>query len=412
MSGSSRSRQKRKLEPISIEELAGTTGMSGFCTFLTRDNSVGVPALDQLDPVPESSAPIEEPSAPDSGAADIGGPGLPAPESKVLGIQSGAPEISAAVSSAADLGAPPSEVELEIAAFHYSNALPKGAPVSATVEATAPVFRRRPRIREAATVHEGHSLAEQAVYEAMYRSGRPYQGETRILTIGLRTLAEISRMAYSNCKANVRSLVSKLALDERPGFSYTEGRTYLIYGLDEILRRRKAAGLTHVVRTRGVAFVDPQTGVPLPVRYTDPEDAPVSTAPNTVSGVISRFAVLETTQSSAPEQIADVLRRYLPEADLAAATDLWRRCRENAADAQVQEVAHFIELKAGKPGLRMPLGFLLSAVPRCFQADALSEYRRHSATARERQFASELLASPDADEEQRQWAKDLLADTP
>ena len=49
MSGSTRSRQKRKLEPISIEELAGTTGMSGFCTFLTRDTSVAVPALDRLE---------------------------------------------------------------------------------------------------------------------------------------------------------------------------------------------------------------------------------------------------------------------------------------------------------------------------------------------------------------------------
>ena len=123
-------------------------------------------------------------------------------------------------------------------------------------------------------------------------------------------------------------------------------------------------------------------------------------------------AALETTQSSAPEQIAEILRRYLPEVDLAAASDLWRRCRENAADAQVQEVAHFIELKAGKPGLRMPLGFLLSAVPKCFQGQVLSEYRQHSATARERQFASELLASPDADEEQRQWAQKLLSHTP
>src|SRR3954451_18508592 len=59
----SRSRQKRKLEPISIEELAGTTGMSGFCSFLTRDTSVqvAVPALDQM-----------ESGAPDNGGPDIG----------------------------------------------------------------------------------------------------------------------------------------------------------------------------------------------------------------------------------------------------------------------------------------------------------------------------------------------------
>ena len=80
------------------------------------------------------------------------------------------------------------------------------------------------------TVQDGHSLAEQAVYDAMYREGKPYKGDARILTIGLRTLAELSRMAYSNCKANVRSLVAKLALEELPGFSYTDGRTYIIHG--------------------------------------------------------------------------------------------------------------------------------------------------------------------------------------
>jgi hypothetical protein len=139
---------------------------------------------------------------------------------------------------------------------------------SSAVETTAPEtmdfrYRRRPRIREAVTVQDGHSLAEQAVYDAMCREGKPYRSDARILTIGLRTLAEISHMAYSNCKANVRSLVAKLALDELPGFSYTDGRTYIIHGEREILRRRKEAGLTHVLRTRGVAFVQPKSGAPI-----------------------------------------------------------------------------------------------------------------------------------------------------
>jgi hypothetical protein len=137
---------------------------------------------------------------------------------------------------------------------------------SSAPESTAPEsvedfrYRRRPRIREAVTVEDGHSLAEQAVYDAMFRAGKPYQGDSRILTIGLRTLAELSRMAYSNCKANVRALVAKLALEELPGFSYTDGRTYIIHSYPEILRRRKAAGLTHVLKTRGVAFVEPVSG--------------------------------------------------------------------------------------------------------------------------------------------------------
>ena len=202
MSGTTKSRQKHKLEPISLEELAGTTGMSGFCSFLTRDNSVPVPVLDQL----------------------------PA--------ESGAPDSTSA--------APPE---------------PAGP---ATVPAPDYRLPRRIRIHPARTVEEGHSLGEQAVYETMYSLAKPApQSETRILMIGLRTLAELSRMAYSNCKANVRTLVAKLAIDESPEFSYTDGRTYTIYPPSEILRRRQAAGMTHVVRNRGVMFVDPASGQPL-----------------------------------------------------------------------------------------------------------------------------------------------------
>lgn len=247
----SRSRQKRKLEPISLEELAGATGMSGFCSFLTRDASIPVPALDRM----ETGAP--ESSAPEVPAPEISAPVPPAPEPPPL--ETTAPEVPALDSR-----------------YGESTEPATAAPELLAVETSALDSRypRRPRIREALSVQDGHSLAEEAVYETMCREGKPYKGDSRILTIGLRTLAELSRMAYSNCKANVRSLVAKRALDELPGFSYTDGRTYIIYSRDEILRRRHAAGLTHVLRTRGVAFVDHKTGAPV-------STAPESSAPAT-----------------------------------------------------------------------------------------------------------------------------------
>jgi hypothetical protein len=233
MSGPTKSRQKHKLEPISIEELAGTTGMSGFCSFLTRDATVSVPVLDHL-------------------------------------VETGAPDLSATL---------PETAEPETAGLSREAPPPVASPVAAEESAIepAPVFGptgmpvlpdyrlpRRIRVREAATVEEGHSLGEQAVYEALWEVARPApQGDNRMLTIGLRTLAEISRMAYSNCKANVRALIAKRAIDESPEFSYTDGRTYVIYPPEEVMRRRRAAGMTHVIRNRGVIFVDPATGTPL-----------------------------------------------------------------------------------------------------------------------------------------------------
>jgi hypothetical protein len=283
----------------------------------------------------------------------------------------------------------------------------------------------------------------------MYRAGRPYQGDSRILTIGLRTLAEMSRMAYSNCKANVRSLVQKLAIDERDGFSYTQGRTYIVYSFREILRRRKAAGLTHVIRTRGVAFVNPVNGNPLmqhglvqssapdsaaadssahhsgapDARASAPEPANPSALQPLESSALATDAHIENrhsmrntaeASSSVLAAIVTALRSHIPDTDDDAAIALWQRCREQAPAATAAEVVHFIHLKAGKPGIRMPLGFLLTAVPKCFQGDSyrqfLDERRRHRAAQsdRDRMFAEEILKSPDADDEQREWAREVL----
>jgi hypothetical protein len=439
MSGSTRSRQKRKLEPISLEELAGTTGMSGFCSFLTRDNSVAVPALDRLDEVVPDAV---ESSAPETHALDEPAPELEIEAAPVLS----APVLLAVVSSAPDPNATPALI---------SGAPELSAPDLDELESSAleTPLRRRPRIREASTVQDAHSLAEQAVYDAMYRAGKPYQGDSRSLTIGLRTLAELSRMAYSNCKANVRSLVAKLAIDEQPGFSYTDGRTYVVYSFREILRRRKGAGLTHVIRTRGVAFVDPQTGRELTLPYAASSSAPelsasqstvpdltasVSThsappsiktgapasresgAPVSATYIGNRNLVRNRSQqsSSVPAEIVSALRRYISDVDDAAAAELWNRCLDNAPDARTAEVAHFIDLKAGKPGIRMPLGFLLTAVPKCFQGEAFRQFReesertRQSGLSRDRQFAEEILKSPEADEEQKQWAREVLSLNP
>ena len=70
-------------------------------------------------------------------------------------------------------------------------------------------------------------------------------------------------MAPTNCRANVFSLIEKKAIEEYKMHTKGQATTYLIYNYATILRRRKEAGLTHVIRTRGVVFVDPETCEPL-----------------------------------------------------------------------------------------------------------------------------------------------------
>jgi hypothetical protein len=122
------------------------------------------------------------------------------------------------------------------------------------------------KLREARSVHEGHTQGEQLVYETLWRNAKPYSGGARILTIGIGRLAPLVPMTYNNCQSNLRSLARKLAIEERPTARHNDGRTYIVYGDEDILQRRRAAGLTHVLRlTRSVRLVnpgDPYMGTP------------------------------------------------------------------------------------------------------------------------------------------------------
>ena len=81
-------------------------------------------------------------------------------------------------------------------------------------------------------------------------------------------MARLARLSLNNCRLNVRSLIRKLAIEEVGGPKCEEqvGKTYVIHSPAAVLRRRREAGLEWVVRTKGVAFVNPRNGALL----TDP----------------------------------------------------------------------------------------------------------------------------------------------
>jgi len=307
---------------------------------------------------------------------------------------------------------------------------------------------RRPRIREAVTVQDGHTLAEQAVYDAMYRAGKPHQGDSRILTIGLRTLAEISRMAYSNCKANVRSLIEKLAVDAGEAFSYTTGRAYIVYSFRDTLKRRRSAGLTHVIRTRGVRFVDPSTGLEIGTRSVP---QPESSAPDS-SAFNSQSSALESTQTSAPVTgessapalaahirnrhfrrnsnettapspvIAAAIQEAIGRADDDAGQRIAQACRELTPDVTDEEIAHFIRQEGPalrkNRGLDNPMGVLIRHIPRCCRGESLRLHReavRQEEDRSRRQIevwvrdAREILTRPVAGAVDRIWAEEIIA---
>ena len=111
---------------------------------------------------------------------------------------------------------------------------------------------------------------------------------------------------------------------------------------------------------------------------------------------------------------------------------LLRNCRQQAPDCTEQEIVHFIEEKGALVRVRdsrihSPVGFLLTAVPKCFSGEAFHQFRIQVARQLEAEQAAEarrraeldewgreqqrLLADPSVPEEDKQFIRECLGMT-
>jgi hypothetical protein len=76
-------------------------------------------------------------------------------------------------------------------------------------------------------------------------------------------MSQLCRMTPKNCKINTQRLLRKLALEILSPYNTPEsiGTTYRLFSDEAVFARRREAGLQWVVRSRGVDFVDPRTGI-------------------------------------------------------------------------------------------------------------------------------------------------------
>jgi hypothetical protein len=150
-----------------------------------------------------------------------------------------------------------------------SNLLPDSDLLAATSRAFAREELVTPngrivRVRLARSVQDAHSTGEHLLLQAMWKKGTPETPDTRLLQAGLSDLARWTGAHKTRCRAHLRALVHKLALEETKSFNAAAGkegsRAFRIYSFNAILERRRQANLTHVIRTGAVIFVDPKTG--------------------------------------------------------------------------------------------------------------------------------------------------------
>ena len=295
---------------------------------------------------------------------------------------------------------------------------------------------------------DGHSHTEEALYQILWRTGKPETEDSRLAVMGYGEMAGRVRLSFNNTKSACQRLIAKMSIEEiaREISDKRVGKTYRVYSYRAILERRKARGMEWVIRNKGVEFVTPQAA-PIPsITDTVPFiDAVPATGRGTrsiqgrgtgsITGPLleNSFRAISREESSsfaaARASLVQALSDYgQPDDDVAHA--LLLRCRQVVADCSVSEIVHFIHQKgtlvrqdrAGR--IASPMGFLLTAVPKCFAGETFERYREQERrrleeerAIRERQQAEidewrreqeAVLADPEASGEDKRLAREIL----
>ena len=287
---SKRSKRRPAMEPLGWDEIVSQPGMGGYLSFLNGpvplphlqgsatglDTEPGVVPPSGSDPETAKHSQPEIASDPvvaphprlDLAPEPISLPGpIPDPEMHnapspdvisypALVSTPGPTSIPATLRTPGVVSTPPLAATPAIS-YSFSTPTPE------VVSIPAIPAGRHLRIRRCAATHDGHSLGEEVLYQALWRAAHAESAETRTIVIGWRGMSQLCRMTPKNCKINTQRLIRKLALEVLSPYNTPEsiGTTYRVYSDQAILQRRREAGLEWVVRSRGVEFVDPATGV-------------------------------------------------------------------------------------------------------------------------------------------------------
>jgi hypothetical protein len=296
-------------------------------------------------------------------------------------------------------------------------------------------------------VQDAHSLGESVLYQVLWSRGLPETeaDETRLVSLGWRTMARYCTLNDKGCKRNTAGLISKLAIDVicAENIHNRKGRTYRVFSFGEILKRRRAAGFEWVSRDKSRRFVQ-KDGLSFPdgglrkegtaLSYSDTvviADTVVdfsashlaTVSATTIGAVVAKTpgTVVATTpplgsslgiqeeekpsSSTEVNMIVQALALQAGMADASAAIRLIRECRKTCPSATTDEIAAVVREKGFaaryRRDVRNMVGFLLATVPIVFDGEGIEIYRRR--------VTAEMQAAVQAEDERRRNAAEMTA---
>lgn len=259
--------------------------------------------------------------------------------------------------------------------------------------------RGRSKVRRCVLAQDGHSLGEEAIYQVLWRTGRPESTDpnsSRTVRMGAADVGLKVNMAKKNVRQNISKLYEKLALEILEDFETmsSQPRLYRIFSYKQILERRRAAGLDFVLRNKGVVFCsrDGAACVTSPAYVKSPGDetlirpappkkrrAPLPPDSNTSQASLPAATSVEQSEDADLLAVSQALNRYWP-VDQPAAVQLIRACRKIRSDARADEISFFVreklELARQNRSISNPTGLILSTVPQSFVGSTFLEFRK------------------------------------
>lgn len=289
---------------------------------------------------------------------------------------------------------------------------------------------------------------ERAVYQVLWnaREAQPITGEPNIklIRIGYDAMARQSNMAKKTIQRVIPRLISKgfIEVAQAPDFLTRTPSAYRVHSFKKVLDLCKERGRTHIAKLgHGISFIQPippgtvdsaagstvvrksSTTVVIPppptvVRksssleslFSNKEIQDVQSLENQAPShysFTSSSSSLPESPNSLSEGLRALLQRYQTELDSDAIQRLWNECRRRVPDCTAEEVLYFSQAKAmlfstGK--INNPVGFLLFAVPKCFEGHSFEQFRKEQQQAR----LAELERARRAEQEMQQVRQQLL----
>ena len=301
------------------------------------------------------------------------------------------------------------------------------------------------RVKRIRLAQDVINSAEEAVYDTLWNSKSARSDEpdsSKVVQAGYDYLVKRTRLSKRTIQRIVEKLIDKDFISiERPADIYQRTSTvYRVFNYKTVLERHSLKNRSHVAKLGpGFSYVrpfyDPRTSThtsesarlstvvatgpttvdrrrlsPVDRGTTDTvEEKDLSTMAKATTTYIDSNALDQKTSSSI---LYEALSHYGP-IDDDIIERLIRSCRQQTADCSEEEIAHFVRQKGALVRIRdsriySPIGFLLTAVPKCLSGEAFRLYREEQQRIRTAENASELRRQAELDVWRREQELRLL----